>query len=78
MTCATSLAVIPLFPKMNPKGRQVVTAFSLSGSFVIGGSMAFVSSVADGYAVAVFIVSKLVCGIISVIVIHKMWKKKVK
>ena len=42
-------------------------------SFVIGGSLAFVSNVADGYAVLIFVVTKLVCGIISAWVIHRMY-----
>ncbi len=75
MTCATSLAVIPLFREMDPKGKQMVTAFSVSGSFVIGGSLAFVSSVASGFAVTLFIVSKLVCGILSAWVVHRMYRK---
>lgn len=78
MTCATSLAVMPLFPRMDEKGKQVVSAFSLSGSFVIGGSLAFVSNVADGYAVLIFVVTKLVCGIISAWVIHRMYERGAK
>ncbi len=78
MTCATSLAVMPLFPRMNEKGRQVVSAFSLSGSFVIGGSLAFVSNVTDGYTVTIFVVSKLVCGILSAWVIHRLYGKDAK
>ena len=76
MTCATSLAVMPLFSQMDEKGKQIVSAFSLSGSFVIGGSMAFVSNVADGYTVLVFIVTKLVCGIISAWVMHRMYQAR--
>ena len=72
MTCATSLAVMPLFERMNDKGKEVVAAFSLSGSFVIGGSLAFVSNVTDGYTVLIFVVTKLVCGILSAYVIHRM------
>lgn len=74
MTCATSLAIIPLFPRMDRKGKQMVSAFSLSGSFVIGGSLAFVSNVADGYTTTIFVVSKLVCGILSAALIHRIYK----
>ena len=76
LTCATSLAVLPLYPRMDPKGKQMVAAFSLSGSFLIGGSLAFVSNVSDGFTVAVFIVSKLVCGILSALVIHRMYRSE--
>lgn len=74
MTCATSLAVIPLFPEMDEKGKRVVSAFSLSGSFVIGGSMAFVSNVTGGFNVLIFIVTKLICGILSAWVICRMYR----
>ena len=74
LTCATSLAILPLYPRMDKKGKQVVTAFSMSGSFVFGGSMAFVSNVADGYTVLIFIVTKLVCGAISAWVICRMYR----
>ena len=72
MTCATSLAVMPLFGRMDDKGKEVVAAFSLSGSFVIGGSLAFVSNVTDGYTVLIFVVTKLVCGILSALVTAKI------
>lgn len=75
MTCATSLAVIPLISRMDRKGRQIVAAFSLSGSFVIGGSLAFVSNVTSGYNVLIFVVTKLVCGILSAWVMHLMYRK---
>lgn len=74
LTCTTSLAILPLFPRMDEKGKQVVTAFSLSGSFMFGGSLAFVSNVSDGYTVLIFIVTKLVCGILSAFVIHRMYR----
>ena len=74
MTCATSLAVMPLFGRMDRKGKQVVSAFSLSGSFVIGGSLAFVSNVSNGYTTTVFVVSKLVCAILSALVIHRLFR----
>ena len=72
LTCATSLAILPLFPRMDERGKQIVTAFSMSGSYVFGGSMAFVSNVADGYTVLIFIVTKMACGFISAWVIHRM------
>lgn len=78
MTCATSLAVLPLYSRMDPKGKEMVAAFSLSGSFVIGGSLAFVSNVTDGYTAGIFIVSKLVCGILSILVIHRMYGRQAR
>ncbi|MCI7145526.1 MAG: ethanolamine utilization protein EutH [Clostridiales bacterium] len=76
MTCATSLAVMPLYKHMDEKGKEIVAAFSLSGSFVIGGSLAFVSNVTDGFTVCIFVLTKLVCGVLSAFVIHLMWRRK--
>jgi ethanolamine transporter EutH len=67
---------MPLFESMDDKGKEVVAAFSLSGSFVIGGSLAFVSNVTSGYNVLIFVVTKFVCAIISAWVIHLMWRRK--
>lgn len=74
MTCATSLAILPMFPRMDRKGKMMVSAFSLSGSFVIGGSLAFVSNVTDGYTTTIFIISKLVCGVLSAWAVHRYYK----
>ena len=76
MTCATSLAILPLYPRMDPKGKQIVSAFSLSGAYMFGGSMAFVSNVTDGFTVAVFVFVKILCGVLSGYIIHRLYKKR--
>ena len=76
MTCATSLAILPLYPRMDPKGKQIVAAFSLSGAYVFGGSMAFVSAVESGFTVGVFILVKIFCGALSAVIIHLLYKKE--
>ena len=76
MTCATSLAILPLYPRMDPKGKQIVAAFSLSGAYVFGGSMAFVSNVTDGFTVGVFVLVKFLCGILSAFIIHLLYKRE--
>ena len=72
MNCATSLAILPLFDKMDDRGRKMNCAFSISGAYVIGGSMAFVSAVSSGYVVLIFFVSKLVSGLLSMYIMYRM------
>ena len=74
MTCATSLAILPLYPRMDPKGKQIVAAFSLSGAYVFGGSMAFVSTVSSGMTVAVFVLVKILCGALSAYIVHRTYR----
>lgn len=74
MNCATSLAILPLFDRMDEKGRLLNCAFSISGAYVIGGSMAFVSAVSSGYVVLIFLVCKLVSGLLSMFVAGRSMK----
>lgn len=72
MNCATSLAILPLFDKMDEKGRRLNAAFSISGAYVIGGSMAFMSAVSTGYVVLIFMVCKFVSGLLSMYIMHRI------
>lgn len=75
LNCATSLAMIPLIPDMDEKGRSLNCAFSVSGAFVIGGQMGFVSSVSGGSSVTIMVLSKLICGILSMTIMYKLHDK---
>ncbi len=74
MNCATSLAILPLFPRMDQKGKMLNAAFSISGAYIVGGSMAFVSAVSTGYVVGIFIIAKLVSGLLSMMVMHLTYR----
>ena len=76
MTCATSLAILPLYPRMDPKGKEIAAAVSLSGAYVFGGSMAFVSNVTDGATVALFVFVKILCAVLSGLIVHRLYSKK--
>lgn len=76
MNCATSLAILPLFPRMDQKGKMLNAAFSISGAYILGGSMAFVSAVSTGYVVAIFIVAKAISGFLSMYVMHKIYESQ--
>ena len=75
MNFSTSLAILPLYPRMDEKGKMMNAAFSVSGAYVTGGQFAFISSVADGYTVAVFMVSKIVCGLLSALVMNIIYDR---
>ena len=77
MNCATSLAILPLFPRMDKKGKMLNAAFSISGAYIVGGSMAFVSAVSTGYVVAIFIVAKAVSGFLSMFIMHKIYESNI-
>lgn len=71
---ATSLAIIPLIPKMDDKGKMMNAAFSVSGAYVFGGQLGFVSSVTGGETIMILVISKLICGGLSVFLVHKLYK----
>jgi len=75
MGCATSMAMVPLFSRMDEKGKLMNAAFSVSGAYVIGGQMGFVANVASGYQVVVFMVAKLLCGVLSMAIMSKIYER---
>lgn len=63
LSLATSLSMLPLFGKMDRRGRVMNAAFSVSGAFALGGQMAFIASVEPGPVVAAFVCAKLAGGV---------------
>ncbi len=59
---ATSLSMLPLFSRMDERGKAVNAAFSVGGAFCLGGQLAFVASVTPD-AVGAYLVCKLVSGV---------------
>lgn len=69
-----SLAILPLYRKMDEKGRLMNSAFSVSGAYFLGGQMGFVSSaVNDGYFLMAFISAKVLCGLLSMFTAYKLY-----
>ncbi len=71
---ASNLLVFANFKDMNAKGKVVCTAFSVSGAFVFGGQMGFVSA-KEPKLLGIFIISKLVAGISSVLMANVIFAK---
>ena len=63
---ATSVSMLPLFDRMDKRGKAVNAAFSVSGAFVLGGQLAFVSSLEPSRVVAIYMISKLVGGLCAI------------
>lgn len=63
---ASNLLIFGSYEEMNPKGKVICTAFAVSGSFIFGGQLGFISGVAPDM-LGVFITTKLTAGIISII-----------
>ena len=73
LNCATSLAMLPLYSKMNKKGKLMNAAFSVSGAYVFGGQLGFIAGVSND-SVTVYVLIKLLCGILAVLLINIIYK----
>lgn len=62
-----SAAMIPLYPKMNRKGKLFNGAISIAAAYVMGGQLVFVSSLLPDRMVTGYVISKLVSGITALI-----------
>lgn len=73
-TLASNIILFQGFDKMSSKGRIALTAFSVSGAFVIGGQLGFVS-LKTPEIINIYIVSKVVAGIAAMLVALLVYKK---
>jgi len=74
LNCASSLAMLPLYSQMNTKGKLMNAAFSVSGAYVFGGQLGFISGVSHE-SVTVYVFAKILCGILSILIIQIGYKK---
>lgn len=70
---ANSIPMLGIYDKMNKRGKILNSAFAVSGSYVFGGQLAYVSSVSPTI-VKPFIASKLVAGISAVLLASLLMK----
>ena len=66
LSCTQSLAMLPLFTKMDRRGRILNAAFSVAGAYVVGGQMAFVASLIPPKALTAYMANKMISGILAV------------
>lgn len=76
LSLGTSLAMIPLFSKMDRKGKILNGAFSVAGAYVFGGQLGFVASVSSSFDVVVYIIFKLAAGIFAIILVMIFYREK--
>jgi ethanolamine transporter len=74
---ASALPMMGVYAEMNNKGKVINAAFAVSGSYVFGGQLGYISSVAP-HTVNAFIVSKLVAAISGIVVALYLIKKESK
>lgn len=67
---ATSVAMFPIFSKMDTKGKIMNGAFSVSGAYVLGAQLGFVSSVTSNRGIMIYIITKLCAGFLAVVIAH--------
>ena len=63
---ANSISMLPLYSRMDVRGKVMNAAFTVSGAFCLGGQLAFVAAVATGQQVTAFLVAKLAAGLAAV------------
>ena len=66
----SNVSMLPLYSRMDVRGKVMNAAFCVSGAFIIGGQLAFVSGVAPD-AVGSFFACKLVGGILAAVLALK-------
>lgn len=76
LSLGTSIAMIPMYSQMDRKGKMMNAAFSVSGAYVLGGQLGFISSVIEGNGVIVYMVSKIVAGLLAVIFVMLFYREE--
>lgn len=64
-----------IYDKMNDKGKMINAAFSVSGAFILGGQLAYVSANTEEL-LGVFIISKAIASLTAIILASYMYKKE--
>lgn len=72
----SNIIIFQNFDKLDRRGRIICSAFSVSGAFVLGGQLGFVSSEIP-QAVTIYMISKLLAGLTAMIVAYAMTSKEV-
>ena len=62
LSCTQSLAMLPLFSSMDRRGKILNAAFSVAGAYVVGGQLAFVSSLVTSRQTSAYMACKILAG----------------
>ena len=74
---ASNLLIFATYKDMNPKGKVICTAFAVSGPFVFGGQLGFLSGIAPEM-LGGFIIAKLTAGAISIVLAAWLYEREAK
>lgn len=66
LSLGSSIAILPLYPKMSPEGKRINAAFCVSGAYALGGQMGFIAAMTDTKTTFFFIVLKLTGGLLAI------------
>lgn len=66
LSCPHSMAMVPMYPDMDERGKVMNAAFSVCGAYLIGGQLAFVMQLVPASAVPAVLANKLLAGISAV------------
>lgn len=75
VSLVSPLAMFPFFGDMDTKGKLLNAAFSVMGAYVIGAQMSFVAQVTTASNLYIYMLTKVICGILAMIFINMMHKK---
>lgn len=78
LSLGTSIAMMPLFSKMDTKGKLINAAFSVSGAYVFGGQLGFIASVSNSFSTTIFIIAKLSAGILAILMVYLFTKRRME
>lgn len=66
LSCPHSMAMVPMYPDMDYRGKIMNAAFSVCGAYLIGGQLAFVMQLVPASAVPAVLANKILAGVSAV------------
>lgn len=67
LSCATAVAIIPFFDKMDKRGRIMNGAFNVAGAYFAGAQLGFVSGASSAKGVLFYLIFKVAAGILAIL-----------
>lgn len=77
MSLVSPLAMFPIFHKMDDRGKLMNSAFTVFGAYIIGAQMSFVGQVTTGKNLYIYMLSKLISGVLAMMIAARMQEKTV-
>ena len=71
LSLASSVAMLPLFSKMDRRGKLMNAAFSVSAAFVMGGQFVFIASMETSSVTTIFMLTKIIGGLAALLFTYK-------